>query len=870
MQGRANTPAGEQDRLKRRGARARRRRDLLAALLPKSISGAKNYAHISLCITGIVLCQQLMHAQVLSPEAHPVTHSDAGAAGNLPDAPSLPDAPAPNGITYPIAEPVKAESADDAVNIVSDTQTKTGAVYTVEGNAVLTYKSYVLHADKVTYDAASGRTTAEGHLVLTGGTDHEDIHASHGELNMQTETGHFYDVAGTTNVKQADGKTGSTANAFRFFGREVVKLGPEHYEVHGGSFTSCELPHPDWLISTTKMTVVDDKAHATNSVFRLRGVPLFYLPYVTHPVDATGRQSGFLIPVLGESSTKGLIIGEEFYLVINRSTDMKVGAQYYSRRGWAQSAELHYRGLGNNFFTATYNGLLDRGLPQVGAPPINQGGQDVTLDTRHDFGSNTRAVADVEYLSSYVYREAFTENFNQAVSSDVKSILFVTHAWNGMAISAMADRYQSFESTTSGNEIRNFHAPQVEFDATEHRLGNSGFLWKASSSAALLRRVEGQPDPIIVNQLDTFRTNGVVSRIDIHPELSYPIHFEGWTFVPHGGVRETYYSQSQQPVVGADGLPAEAGTGLNRADVEAGMEINAPVIERDFSTPWIESLFKRDLRHTIEPSIEYHYVSGVDNFLNVLHFDTTDIVSNTNELEYGLTQRLFLRQLKTHPCAEDETPAPGASECGGGTSEWIRWRVAQKYFFDPTFGNAVTTGTRNVLDTTLAFSGVAFATGPRYVSPVISRIRVRTSKRLDVEWDLDYDTTLGRIAASNLYTDAHLGNWFGGISHARLDAPGETGSQPVSNFSQFRFLAGYGRPNKSGLSVATSAGLDLLGGQLQYGTVQASYNWNCCGLNIEYSKFDLGPVRNENVYRFNFTLAGVGTAGNLRHAAQIF
>ncbi len=54
--------------------------------------------------------------------------------------------------------------------------------------------------------------------------------------------------------------------------------------------------------------------------------------------------------------------------------------------------------------------------------------------------------------------------------------------------------------------------------------------------------------------------------------------------------------------------------------------------------------------------------------------------------------------------------------------------------------------------------------------------------------------------------------------------------------------------------------------------MQASYNWNCCGLNIEYSKFDLGPVRNENVYRFNFTLAGVGTAGNLRgmRSFQIF
>ena len=71
-----------------------------------------------------------------------------------------------------------------------------------------------------------------------------------------------------------------------------------------------------------------------------------------------------------------------------------------------------------------------------------------------------------------------------------------------MAISAMADRYQSFESTTSGNEIRNFHVPQVQFDAVEHRLGRSGFLWKASSSAALLRRVETHLSLVRVHELE--------------------------------------------------------------------------------------------------------------------------------------------------------------------------------------------------------------------------------------------------------------------------------------------------------------------------------------------------------------------------------
>ena len=87
-------------------------------------------------------------------------------------------------------------------------------------------------------------------------------------------------------------------------------------------------------------------ASAHNSVFRLLNIPLLYMPYVTHPVNTEGRQSGFMIPVIGESSTKGLILGEQIYFAINRSTDLTVGAEYFSLRGWSQMATFHYRGLG--------------------------------------------------------------------------------------------------------------------------------------------------------------------------------------------------------------------------------------------------------------------------------------------------------------------------------------------------------------------------------------------------------------------------------------------------------------------------------------------------------------------------------------------
>jgi LPS-assembly protein len=171
-------------------------------------------------------------------------------------------------------------------------------------------------------------------------------------------------------------------------------------------------------------------------------------------------------------------------------------------------------------------------------------------------------------------------------------------------------------------------------------------------------------------------------------------------------------------------------------------------------------------------------------------------------------------------------------------------------------------------------------------------MRFRTSSHADIEWDFDYDTGAGKFTSNNVFLDVHEKKMFGGLSYALLNAPGRFNTEKIdtstntatgvtgtatSYFSQFRFLLGYGSPTQRGLSAAGGAGLDLNagtphdpGGLAQYVTVQASYNWNCCGVSLEYRQYDLGPIRDEGAYRFNFTLANIGTAGNLRRAESLF
>ena len=260
------------------------------------------------------------------------------------------------------------------------------------------------------------------------------------------------------------------------------------------------------------------------------------------------------------------------------------------------------------------------------------------------------------------------------------------------------------------------------------------------------------------------------------------------------------------------------------------------------------------------------------------------------------------------PPSASATPAPRNPPAVGAdcrNEELISWTLTQKYFFDPTFGGAVVNGRRNVFQTTLDFSGVAFITEPRNISPLVSRLRVRTSANTDFEWDFDLDTAAKKFNSSNVFIDVHRHNVFSALSYARLDAPGRfftegdptsTGTttgvtNAISDFNQLRFLAGYGSPAKPGLSIAANLGLDLKSlygatstttrngvsttttvypALTQYTAIQTSYNWNCCGVAFEYRKFNLGTIRNDPGYRFNFTLANIGTAGNLRRAERLF
>ncbi len=685
-------------------------------------------------------------------------------------------------------------------------------------------------------------------------------------MNLNTQVGTFYNVVGSVGVMRGVEQRAvyTTPNPCLFTARRLIKSGAATYALYGGSVTSCRIPNPHWQLFAPHIAVQGGMAKAWNSNFRLWSYPVFYLPYVTHPVSTSGRQSGFFVPIFSESNVKGMIVGDFYYWAINRSSDMMIGLQYYSLRGWEESAQYRLRGPGNDFLRGAYNGLVDRGY---GPNHTDQGGQDALVVGRYDLDENTRAIIDAEYLSSYVYRQVFAPNFALAVSSEVKSSAFLTHQWDGMAFATDLERYQNFVSDSTDDEVRILHMPRLDFESSDRNVAGSPFLVGGESSFSVMTRYEpGQAD------------NLTTARTDLHPHLSLPWHKAGWTLRPEIGMRDTFYSDRQTL---STSIPVQQNSSLNRTALEASMEVRAPVLERDFQGKGLARIFGVALRHTLAPELHYRFVDGVDNFNDVQRFDLVDIYGDTNEAEYGVTQRLFVRHIKSHPCRPGETEAAaqkdssGDKDCTSPTTEWLSWYVGQKYFFDPTFGGAVITGRRNVFATTLDLSAIAYVTSPRPLSPVVSRLRMRTSGATDVEWDLEYDPKAGRVAASNVFANYRHGSFFSSFGSALMNAPAESivpAGQPVPvvNFNQMQMLFGYGAATKPGLSAAANGGLDANLHSLEYAGAQTSYNFDCCGFSVEYRRFALGSVRNENQYSFSFTLAGVGAAGNLKRAERLF
>jgi LPS-assembly protein len=194
----------------------------------------------------------------------------------------------------------------------------------------------------------------------------------------------------------------------------------------------------------------------------------------------------------------------------------------------------------------------------------------------------------------------------------------------------------------------------------------------------------------------------------------------------------------------------------------------------------------------------------------------------------------------------------------------MSFALAQKYYFDPTFGGAFKPGQSNAfypLDSVTGFYQTGILSN---LAPISAIFRLSPRNGIHNDIRADFDARLQRWRNVSLSTLWQEGKFYLSGTYFRIREL-EVG-MPAGNNIQGQI--GYGSSER-GLSSSFTMSYNFQTRQLLNSNARVSYTWDCCGLGAEFNQFDLG-LRTESRFSFTFSLKGIGNFGNMKRPENLF
>ncbi|MBC7899872.1 MAG: LPS-assembly protein LptD [Saprospiraceae bacterium] len=782
------------------------------------------------------------------------------------------------------------EGGDGELVVYSEKQTVEGEegkrILVHDGNVDVRFGIYRMQADKITIYEAENKLDAEGSVVFDQGDD-QRITGARAIWNYKTKLGVFEDSTGFTNQTN-DG------TVIYFTAERVERTRLDEVVVTKGKFTACEEAVPKWSFTADEATIrVNDKIKLKNGKFRVKDIPIVPLPYASIPIKQRDRASGFLTPTFGFSGNKGVRLSGAYFQTLGRSADVTFRGDLYSSRGIGYGLDLRTRANSRSYFNFGFYAVKDRILgANEDADHPDQGGSIVYGEGVHYFSNGFTAAADVRLTSSLAFRQEFSDGVQQIISPIEVSQAFVNKSWDNYTLNMLV-RSQVISIPNVRVKTRNL--PSVSFEKRPSMLSffKPAYFSFKTSIEGVSRREEvddlrlyaettGGGSPVI--------TPAVGQRFDAYPQISIPINTKYFNFTATGAVRATYYSNSfndMRRVIGRDVI---------RKYGEFEFDIRPVALAKNYYGE--NNSFR--FRHVIEPFLTYRYIKGVDNFNRIIRFDYLDTLTDTNELEFGVTNRIYTRRyaeavtdeaqrrlaeaartirriregIDTVP--DDLVSGPEEKPVSVQPYEIFSLTVRGKYFFDKTFGGALIPGQRNQIAPITALSFYTFGGVPRRFSPLNIDATFRPQRtiffntRMDVGVNGDgvraisaavgYETPLLKVFQTFYYTRAV--SLMPSLAQFANPNGKEPGTLRGSQWSPSVFVGNRDRGPYGGVSLF----LDFENRRerqlspLISSLYTLGYAYDCCAVAVQYYTFNVG-ARNENRFVFSFRLNGIGAFG---------
>ena len=813
-----------------------------------------------------------------------------------------------------LRKPPEQEGGDGEVVVYSDTQTVEGEkgrrVVTHSGNVDVRYGIYRMQADRIVIYEAENKLVASGSVIFDQGSDQRITGAS-AVWNYKTKLGVFEDSTGFTNQTN-DG------TIIYFTATRVERISLNEIVVTKGMFTACEEATPKWSFTADKATIkTNDKVRLRGAKFRVKNVPIAFVPFASIPIKEKDRSSGFLTPTIGYSGRKGLRLSTAYYKTLGDSADVTFRSDLFSARGFGYGLDIRTRANSRSFLNFGFYAVKDRifGNKADERNP-DQGGSLIFADGVHYFPNGFTAAVDMRLTSSLAFRQEFSDGIQSIISPIEVSQFFINKSWDSYTLNFLA-RSQVISIPNIREKTRNL--PSIDFEKRPSSIPflKGAYLSFKTSLQGVSRREEVDDKTLYLQQTGNVPviTPSLSQRFDVYPQLTMPFYTKYFNLTATGSARVTYYSNSfddRRRVIGRDEI---------RKYGEFVFDVRPVALAKNF----YGNADKFRFRHVIEPFATYRFVKGINNFNRIIRFDYIDTATNTNEIEFGITNRFYSRRFAQAVTSEaqerlsqNHAGSSGFSDNSTNSTnsnapdslsvqpfEIFTLTVRGKYFFDERFGGALIAGRRNQIEPITALSFYTFGGVARKFSPLNIDATYRPQKtvvanaRLDygthgdglraISSSLGYNTPLVKIFQTFYYTRAvtlipsMAQECSASIPNSEFQIPSahdpqsairdprsingitpckEPGTLRGSQWSPSIFLGDRNR----GLYGGTSFFFDF---QNRRATSQSplisslftlGYAYDCCSVALQYYTFNVG-VRKENRVVFSFRLNGIGSFG---------
>ena len=693
----------------------------------------------------------------------------------------------------------------------------------ISGRIILQCDGTQVFADEITWNDTT--FFAKGDVLVV--QDGLRVNAARVELDRRTKFGTFFEASGTARLTEQNIEKslfGTMEPEITFSAAKVQKIGPNTYRLTEGWFTTCMQTPPRWEIVGSQGTItLDERVLLKNAVFRVKGIPVLYLPIIYYPIGEDDRSSGFLLPTYSRSNITGQGISTAYFWAIDRSQDATINYDWFSRAG--QSVATEYRfvssptsaGKAYVYMLNEKTQFADDGSVQRPAGRSYE----VRGETSQQLGRRFRLFARANYFSDVTTQQLYQENLYDFSRRD--RTLFATLQGNigRTRLQAQFDQRDIYRTATQTERLG--HLPKVNLWLTDRPIGKSQVQWAASAEVNGIERQSDLDDPL---------TSRSLWRFDAQPNISAPLSRKPYlTALARASWRITQWSDSQNPLTGT-----LTGTDIYRSLFEFRTDVTGPKFARTFATP--KNGYAESFKHEIEPSVSYSWLSPFDERNRIVQNDGVDsVATGTSTLDYGIYNRI--RAKVRH-------------EGGVSTSrEILGFGIRQSYYTD---ARAAAVDSQYQSNTIGQFSNVDI----RVISAPSDRWDVRFATLIDPKtWEPATYSAGGSLRRDIASISARWTQ-----SRARLSPT----SDHLTMFTHFVSTDGSFKTRDGRLGGAYLFDIDVKNRSVLNQRYRFSYNAQCCGFGVEYQITNIEHLNQSERFRrtfnFTFTLAGIGSFSN--------